>query len=266
MKISSSFIKPKIHQGKKVSSSLISGERDFVTLSCEGFKTPDFLKLKSFIASQKTSPQKKDLNLHTDDKDVKELCLSFSGKNENVFRAIEFAADAHKGQTRKATGKPFLIHPLGVAKILSDAGCSDKLIIAGLLHDTVEDTPVTFKDIKENFGSEVASLVEGASEPDKGDTWENRKKHTIGAIKDASEDVLLVEIADKFYNVRSLGEDEERLGPELWTKFKRGKDKQRWYFNSLADEFGKRLKDEPGLSFYNQFRSEIDKVFGDKES
>jgi len=96
-----------------------------------------------------------------------------------IFKAIEFAAKAHAGQYRKGTRVPYLVHPLNVAKILIDSGCSDVVAVAGILHDTVEDTPITLDEIRKHFGQAVAELVAGASEPDKSDTWENRKKHTI---------------------------------------------------------------------------------------
>ena len=93
-----------------------------------------------------------------------------------IFKAINYAAKAHSGQHRKGTKIPYIIHPLGVAKILIEYGCADHVVIAGILHDTIEDTTVTFEQIKDIFGSAVADLVEAESEPDKSDTWENRKK------------------------------------------------------------------------------------------
>ena len=99
-----------------------------------------------------------------------------------IFKAIEFAARAHSGQYRKGTKIPYIVHPLGVAKLLIEHGCPDHIVIAGILHDTTEDTPVTLEQIKDIFGLAVAALVEEASEPDKSDTWENRKKSTIQVL------------------------------------------------------------------------------------
>src|SRR5450631_1910449 len=94
-----------------------------------------------------------------------------------IFAALRFAGDAHSGQFRKGTRVPYLIHPLNVAKILLDCGCSDELAVAGLLHDTVEDTAVTLEQIRASFGDAVARLVEFATEPEKLWTWERRKEH-----------------------------------------------------------------------------------------
>ena len=80
-----------------------------------------------------------------------------------VFQAIEMAARAHRGQLRKGSGVPYLIHPLNVAKLLIEEGCEEELVVAGILHDTVEDTDVELVDIAVVFGSRVSRLVAGAS-------------------------------------------------------------------------------------------------------
>ena len=69
--------------------------------------------------------------------------------------------------------------------ILLEAKCKEEVIIAGLLHDTLEDTDTTEEDIRSMFGEEVLRLVQGASEPDKTDSWERRKKHTLEFLKSA---------------------------------------------------------------------------------
>jgi len=76
--------------------------------------------------------------------------------------AIEIAEKAHQNQVRKGTDIPYITHPLAVGIILSKAGCSDEVIIAGILHDTVEDTPVTLDYIRDTFGKKVFELVKGA--------------------------------------------------------------------------------------------------------
>ncbi len=95
-----------------------------------------------------------------------------------VFHAIEFAAKAHQGQFRKGTKIPYIIHPIGAAQILIEYGCSEEVIIAAILHDTVEDTKVTIQEIEKEFGKEVSKLVEHASElPQETHSWKERKKH-----------------------------------------------------------------------------------------
>ena len=92
-------------------------------------------------------------------------------ETKKIHDAIIFAAKAHEGQRRKGTDIPYITHPFEVAQILMEAGCDETLIIAGLLHDTLEDTEVTAAEIEEQFGPEVLALVDSDSE-DKSLSWD----------------------------------------------------------------------------------------------
>lgn len=178
-----------------------------------------------------------------------------------IFNAIEFAAKAHSGQFRKGTKVPYIVHPLGVAKTLIELNCSGEIIVAGILHDIVEDTHFTTEDIRNSFGEKVAELVESASEPDKSDSWENRKKHTIDYLKTAPIDTLLITCADKLDNIKSTREDYEKLGESVWSRFDRPKKDQGWYYNSLVSVLESRISGEPGLYLVKQLKLEVQKVF-----
>jgi len=103
-----------------------------------------------------------------------------------IHKAIQFATLAHKNQFRKGTNIPYIVHPFEVAQILTDAKCNEEVIIAGLLHDTVEDTDVAIGQIEQEFGHYVAELVSSCSE-DKSQSWEERKQHTILPCQAAGE-------------------------------------------------------------------------------
>ncbi|WP_321470182.1 HD domain-containing protein [uncultured Paludibaculum sp.] len=179
-----------------------------------------------------------------------------------IFFAIQFAAAAHSGQYRKGTRVPYLIHPMRAAATLLDAGCSETLAVAAILHDTVEDCSVTYGQIRSLFGEQVEELVRGASEPDRAATWEERKQHTIDLLRSANEDLLLVAIADKIDNIRSIREDFALRGETAWTRFKRGREQQHWYYESLAGVFLDRLHQEPGARLAALFAAEVRAVFG----
>ena len=99
-------------------------------------------------------------------------------------KAKNFAIKAHKGQIRKSEPQnPMIIHPLNVCKILEEYGYDDNVVAAGYLHDVIEDTKYSKEDIEKKFGEDIVSLVIGASEPDKKQSWEERKQHTISTIK-----------------------------------------------------------------------------------
>ncbi|GGE48045.1 guanosine polyphosphate pyrophosphohydrolase [Pullulanibacillus camelliae] len=156
-------------------------------------------------------------------------------------RAIAFAAKAHKKQERKATGIPYISHPFSVAMLLSQIGCSEDVVIAGLLHDTLEDTETTYEQLQGEFGSTVAEYVLGCSEPDKSKPWQERKQHTIQSIKRASEEICLIICADKLHNLRSMNSEYEVYGEALWRRFNSGKNNQKWYYETIYDELSKKI-------------------------
>ncbi len=178
-----------------------------------------------------------------------------------IFKAITFAARAHAGQYRKHTNIPYITHPLAVAEILLACGCSEQVAIAGILHDTVEDTPVTTAEIEKEFGTDVAVLVKGATEPPKHISWEERKQHTLDSLRDAPEEVLLLVCADKLHNLISIRNGFLRHGEEVWRRFTRPKEQQRWYYESMLEVLDNRLRSQAGLELKGRFRAEFEAVF-----
>jgi len=126
-----------------------------------------------------------------------------------INRAYVFAANAHANQ-RRSSGEPYMAHPVAVANILASLRLDDKSIATGLLHDTVEDTSVTLADIEERFGIEVAHLVDGVTKigqirftSSEHKQAENFRKMILATAKDLR--VLLVKLADRLHNMRTLG-------------------------------------------------------------
>ncbi|MCA1831530.1 MAG: bifunctional (p)ppGpp synthetase/guanosine-3',5'-bis(diphosphate) 3'-pyrophosphohydrolase [Actinomycetota bacterium] len=126
-----------------------------------------------------------------------------------VERAYEFAAHSHRDQ-RRASGGDFIEHPLAVAEILADLGLDTMTIVAALLHDTVEDTPVAIDDVEREFGSEVAVIIDGLTKLDKIEfrskehaQAENLRKMMIAMARDIR--VLLIKLADRLHNMRTIG-------------------------------------------------------------
>ncbi|MBQ3293728.1 bifunctional (p)ppGpp synthetase/guanosine-3',5'-bis(diphosphate) 3'-pyrophosphohydrolase [Candidatus Saccharibacteria bacterium] len=130
-----------------------------------------------------------------------------------VKRAIEIAKQAHEGQSRK-TGEPYIVHPLAVKKILEEWGMDEDTIIAGILHDTVEDTSLTLNDIKQEFGESVAFLVDGVTKLSTArngmrdiDTYLPETKDNFLRLMIALGDdirVLIIKLADRLHNLRTL--------------------------------------------------------------
>jgi len=163
-----------------------------------------------------------------------------------LLRAFVFAAEKHKGQTRKASSIPYIAHLMGVASLVLEAGGDEDLAIAALLHDVVEDcggTPM-LKEVRRRFGSRVAEVVDGCTDAytDPKPPWRERKEKYIARLRSEDKDTRLVSSADKLNNVRSILSDYRAVGESVWSRFKGGREGTLWYYRTLRDEF---LRDAP---------------------
>ena len=149
------------------------------------------------------------------------------GELELLDYAIYFATKAHNGQKRKSDKDVDMIfHPFTVGMMLQRSGASEEAVIAGILHDVVEDTRYTINDIKEEFGDDIAKVVLEVSEK-KELPWDERKQEAIDRIKIASIDGKLVECADKISNLETMYNLYVEQGDDIWKSFKRHKEKQK---------------------------------------
>jgi GTP diphosphokinase / guanosine-3',5'-bis(diphosphate) 3'-diphosphatase len=149
----------------------------------------------------------------------KSLAESFDAyiKRESDIKLIEkayfLAKEKHEGQMRKS-GEPYITHPVAVAKILADLRGGPATLIAALLHDTVEDTALTLKEVEKDFGTDIAQLVDGVTKigklsfNQKASQADNHQKMLLAMAKDIR--VVLIKIADRLHNVRTL----ESMTPE----------------------------------------------------
>ena len=168
---------------------------------------------------------------------------------ETLSKAYEFAVKAHEKQKRDE-GSPYIIHPIAVANILTELKLDSATIATGLLHDTIEDTTATYKNIENEFGKEVANLVEGVtkisefeSKAETNSKAENFRKLILATSKDIR--VLLVKLADRLHNMRTINfvKNDEK-------KIRKAKETMEIYA-PLADRMGmNRIRDElEDLSF-----------------
>lgn len=179
-----------------------------------------------------------------------------------VDKAIGFAAKAHKGQKRKIGPLPYIVHPFGVAMILAKMGCEDAIIIAGLLHDVVEDTKKTLDDVRETFGEEVANIVAGCTElPKKDYEWAERKRDMIHKLRDASLAVKLVAAADKYHNLSHTLYNRRNKKIDLWKHFGQGKGQQAWYYRTVTDSLVANVPNFEEYSIFKDLRLVVDQTF-----
>src|SRR5438874_8376956 len=134
----------------------------------------------------------------------------YSGEldRELIVRAFTFAAKAHEGQQRRS-GEPFIMHPVGVATICAGLRLDEQTIAAALLHDVVEDTGTDLATVREEFGEEVAQLVDGVTKLTRVQFQsreqaeaENYRKMVVAMAEDVR--VILIKLADRLHNMRAI--------------------------------------------------------------
>jgi guanosine-3',5'-bis(diphosphate) 3'-pyrophosphohydrolase len=161
------------------------------------------------------------------------------GWSLNLERALRWAALAHDGQVRKSSTVPYIEHPMAVAMILDRAGFPEDVVIAGLLHDVVEDTEATIDDVRSRFGDTVAEIVAGCSEVKldaQGNKrpWADRKRDHLMTLAAATLATRAVVVADKLHNLASIVLDLDE-GRPVWSAFNADRvDVLAYYRSTLA--------------------------------
>jgi (p)ppGpp synthase/HD superfamily hydrolase len=157
-------------------------------------------------------------------------------------RALRWAAECHHGQVRKGTDTPYVEHVVGVAMALDRVGFAEPVVVAGLLHDVVEDTEATPDDVRARFGDEVAAIVAHCSEVklDAGGRkrpWIDRKRDHLAALAAAPVEARGVVLADKLHNLVSIACDLHD-GRPIWSLFNADRDRVLWYYRATVDTLG----------------------------
>jgi (p)ppGpp synthase/HD superfamily hydrolase len=180
--------------------------------------------------------------------------------SDRFLDALSLAFALHKDQRRKASETPYFAHLMTVSALVMENGGNEDQVIAALLHDAVEDAGGldTLNKIKEEFGDQVAYLVDACTDsytqPKR--EWETRKIDYLEKLRSASEDVILISLADKIHNARSILRDLHLSGESTWDKFKGKKSGTLWYFQALAKIF----EDAPFPVLQKEFRNLVDEI------
>ena len=166
--------------------------------------------------------------------------------------AVGFAREKHHGDVRKCTRIPYLSHLLAVVSLAIEDAASDPqlddrfedIAMAAVLHDVVEDTPVSVSEVADRFGPEVARIVQACSDAESTPKppWRERKEAYIEHLEEADQAVLCVALADKRHNARCIVNDATELGPEFWNRFNAGPDEQIWYYSAVAEVLTRRRR------------------------
>lgn len=164
-------------------------------------------------------------------------------------RALQFAARAHRQQVRKGTDIPYITHVVHVSVVLLRYGFDEDVVIAGLLHDVVEDCGVAPQELEGLFGANVARLVEAVSER-KGiggveRSWEERKTEALAHLRRGDSAIAALKAADALHNIHSIVTDLALVGSAVWQRFKRGPDRMLWYYSEILAVVRDALGDHP---------------------
>lgn len=178
--------------------------------------------------------------------------------------AIKFATEKHTEQTRKRENTPYILHPLEAAAIAADLTKDEDVLIAAVLHDTVEDTDTSVEEIQEKFGHRVAELVASETEKKREDlppeeTWEIRKKESLEHLRTTNDPaVKILWLADKVSNIRTIYKLYQKEGDSLWNHFNM-KDikKQAWYYRTISDL----LVDLEDTLAYQEYKQIVEYIF-----
>jgi len=156
-------------------------------------------------------------------------------------KALVFAFNLHKNQTRKSMPVPYIAHLMGVASLVLEAGGDEDTAIAALLHDAVEDQGgiPTLEKIRHRFGDRVADIVNHCTDANTTPKppWRGRKEQYLAKLHLASPEARLVSVADKLYNVRTICDALRLKGSSVWALFNGGKEGTLWYYRALLDEY-----------------------------
>ena len=179
-------------------------------------------------------------------------------------RAVNFAVKAHSGTERRGKGFPYIIHLMEAVEIVATITPDQELLSAAMLHDTVEDTPVTVEDLRKEFGDRIASIVEAESDvhnegESEHESWHRRKQEAIDRLTAAPMEAKIVALGDKLSNMRAIARDYAQIGDGLWKMFHvTEKSEHEWHYRGLAHA----LKDLEVTPAYREFVYLIEEVFG----
>jgi (p)ppGpp synthase/HD superfamily hydrolase len=179
-----------------------------------------------------------------------------------IEQAIRAAAALHNGQVRK--GKipyPYVIHPFAVACIVADYTNDEDVVIAGLLHDTIEDTEYTFAELEGDFGKAVCAIVREVTAPaptededrDEREMWMEKHADYVAQLKEASEGALIVAAADKIHNMRSMVEEYYGDRPRLRSDFGDRDEERMKVYQNVGNILNRRLQNDIVHEFNHVF-------------
>ena len=167
-------------------------------------------------------------------------------------QAIHFVFVAFGDKKRSKEDIFLSFHSITVGFMLKDLGCSEEVVLTGLLHDIIEDTLYDYNYIKDNYGEVIANNVFSVSEDLSIVNWRERKEKFINGMYSKSSDIVLVELADKLHNLVSDYDLYKKYGKEALSSSKATYEDNKWYYLEMQKLFNEKLDDNKLLKRYNE--------------
>ena len=176
-----------------------------------------------------------------------------------LIQAINTAAWAHRDHVRKGTDIPYVSQVVGVMHLVSQVTDDEDVLIAALFHDILEDVPEEYSPqrMAEEFGDRVVELVRGVTKDSTLSSWQDRSDAYLAHLREADDSSVLISAADKLHNLLSIHADLDELGDELWGRFNSGKERQLWWYRSVADLVLERL---PGNLLGEELARQVERL------
>ena len=160
---------------------------------------------------------------------------------DKINFALKIAAKAHQGQNRKGTDIPYISHPVAVGMIISQYTNDEATIVAGILHDILEDVnPAIYSeaDMRRDFGDEITDIVKDVSEPKTAGQpklpWKERKESYLKRLGNSYYiEAYIVAVADKIHNLTDILKDYDQFGDEIWHRFNTSEQDILWYYREV---------------------------------
>ncbi len=213
------------------------------------------------------------------DEEICSICPELRRRSADfpcLDRALKFAAKAHRTQTRKGTDIPYLIHLIRTWDYVRRMTEDPEEQAAALLHDVLEDTTVTFDQLRQAFGGRIAGLVAGESECKRkdcpaGETWRIRKQETIDRLRarlgnEGERPAMHIALGDKLANLYSMAYEYRDTGERLWEKFnQKEKSMHAWYYGEMGTVFSDYFQGAREYGMVEEYQVYYREVFGHYE-
>jgi (p)ppGpp synthase/HD superfamily hydrolase len=191
------------------------------------------------------------------------------GYSDLYEAALTLAARAHRQQRRKVGDVPYIVHLVHVSTILLRHGFPEEVLVAGLLHDIVEDQDVPLSEIEAGFGPAVGEMVAALTEWKRAEgqerPWEVRKGELLAQVRQASDGAVAVKAADSLHSARTLAADLRRQGAGVWSHFRRGPEPSLWFYRRVAELVRERLGAHPLADEVEDAVQDLERAIGETE-